>query len=370
MAESVTVVPYDAAWPARFEAERERIVSALGWLTDGGTLERIEHVGSTAVPGLAAKPCIDILVGAWPVPLPPDAVTALERLGYTHRGENGIPGRDYFTKGPHDVHVHVVEMVSDFAVDTLLFRDYLRAEPAAAERYGRTKLELAARHADARDRYQAGKGPLIAELMEAAARWYREEVSFKALLQGLRDVRDLPHAWWVSSGWAIDLYLGRVTRVHHDFDVGLFREDQLAARRHLASRGWTFLTPHEGRLEPWPASMRLELPRHQAHAHKQGGFIDMLLSDRDGSIWRFRRNPRVVRQVDRLVLRGPEGLPYLAPEVVLLFKSATGGKAPRPRDEADFAAVLAAGLEPERREWLRGALEVYQPDHGWLASLR
>ena len=369
MPDTVEVVPYDPTWPRRFAVERARLVAALGWLAAGGHVARVEHVGSTSVPGLAAKPCVDVLVTAWPVPLPSAAVAALERLGYAYRGEHGIPGRDYFTKGPHHYHLHVVEPGSGFAADHLLFRDYLRAEPAAAARYASAKRELAARYRDARERYQEGKGPVTAELLAAADRWYREEVGFASLVRALRDVRDLPLPWWVSSGWALDLHLGRVTRLHHDVDLGLFRDDQLVARAHLAARGWRFVAPHEGRLEPVPDATRLEPPRHQLHAHRQGEFLDLLLNEREGDAWRFRRDPRVTRARERLVLRSPDGLPYLAPEVALLFKSATSGGPSRPRDEADFDAVMAAGLEPERRRWLRDALAVYRPGHPWLARL-
>lgn len=369
MAGAVEVVPHDPSWTERFGAEKSRILATLGHLADGGVVERLEHIGSTAVPGMPAKPCVDIVMAAWPMPLPPEAVAALEGLGYTYRGENGIPGREYFTQGPHDFHLHVVQGDSDFITDHLLFRDFLRAEPAAARRYAATKRELAARFPDERDRYQAGKSPLIEELLDAARRWYRERLGFSTLFDGLAELRGWSRDWMVSSGWAVDLYLGRVTRVHHDLDVAVFRDDQLALREHLGAHGWRFVTPFEGRLEPWPPGMRLELPRHQVHAHREGAFIDVLLTERHGGVWRFRRDPRVVRTLDRLVLQGPGDVPFIAPEVTLLYKSATSGGDPRPRDVADFENVMAHGLEPERRAWLRWALQLYRPTHPWLGSL-
>src|SRR5690606_23619897 len=194
-----------------------------------------------------------------------------------YRGENGIPGREYFTRGPHDFHLHVVRGDSDFLTDHLLFREFLRAEPEAARRYGEKKRELAARFPSERDRYQAGKSPLIEELLDAARRWYREELGFSALRRALASLEGSTCAWMVGSRWAVDLYLGRVTRVHHDVDVAVFRDAQLGVREHLSERCWSFVTPYDGRLEPWPPGMRLEPPRHQAHAHKGNGFIDLLL---------------------------------------------------------------------------------------------
>lgn len=156
MPDSLYLTPYDARWPEKFRREAERIVGALGRLTEGGLAENIQHIGSTSVPGMTAKPCVDILVAAWPSPLPRAGIGALERLGYVYRGEHGISGREYFTKGPHEYHLHVVSGDSGFWTDHLLFRDYLRARPAAARTYDETKRSLAASFAHDRERYQQG----------------------------------------------------------------------------------------------------------------------------------------------------------------------------------------------------------------------
>lgn len=368
MPEPVAISEPDPTWPARFEQEKARIVRALGPLTEGGIAENVQHIGSTSVPGLPAKPCVDILLAAWPSPLPPEGVAALEALGYAYRGEHGIPGREYLTKGPHDVHLHVVTGDSDFWTDHLLFRDYLRATPRAARAYAERKRDLAERFRDDRGRYQAHKAPLVERLMDEARRWYREEVGFEPLREVVRELGGFAPPWFVSSGWALDLHLGRVTRVHHDVDIAIFREDQLELQRHMQERGWRFVAPDEGRLEPWPPGTRLELPRHQAHAHREGRFIDFLLSEREGPVWRFRRDPSVVRTVERLILRSEDGVPYLAPEVVLLFKSAHAGGPPRARDQLDFESAVGA-LGPEGRAWLRWALAAYRPDHPWADRL-
>jgi hypothetical protein len=182
-----------------------------------------------------------------------------------------------------------------------------------------------------------------------------------------QELTGLNAPWYVASGWALDLFLGRVTRVHHDVDVAVARSHQLALQQHLIERGWKLITPFEKRLEPWPPHMTLELPRHQVHAHRDGEFIDVLLTDIDHDVWRYRRSPAIVRSVERISLNHHD-LPYLAPELILLFKSKNTSDKPRPQDQADFEGVCAQ-LDPERRAWLRWALLASDPAHPWIEQL-
>jgi GrpB-like predicted nucleotidyltransferase (UPF0157 family)/RimJ/RimL family protein N-acetyltransferase len=159
------VVAYDPAWPLRFEEERARIAEALG-----SRAPVIEHIGSTSVPGLAAKPVIDVLLGLRSYPLDEAGVRALEGLGYEYRGEFGIPGRQFFRKGePRSHHVHAVELGSDLWVSHLAFRDRLRDHPEDAARYASLKHELVSRYRDERGRYTEAKAPFIEELLQRAA---------------------------------------------------------------------------------------------------------------------------------------------------------------------------------------------------------
>lgn len=163
---AVVVTSHDPAWPAIFAAIRDRIAPALE-----GVAIRIEHVGSTAVPGLAAKPIIDI-----DVVVPGDAAfvaKAIERLaglGYVHRGDLGIEGREAFSRpeGSPPHHLYVVREDSLPLRNHLALRDYLRANPSAAQRYGALKLELAARYANDVDSYVRAKTALVIELLRAA----------------------------------------------------------------------------------------------------------------------------------------------------------------------------------------------------------
>lgn len=162
---TVRVVPYDPAWPELFAAEAARIAAALQGLPLG-----LEHMGSTGVPGLAAKPVVDILAGRPPGSAAAPYVEALVRAGYAHRGEQGIPGREFFRRGdPRAYHLHLAEEGSDPWRTPLAFRDALRADPALAAEYARLKRELAARFPRDREAYIEGKGPFVARVLRGGA---------------------------------------------------------------------------------------------------------------------------------------------------------------------------------------------------------
>jgi GrpB-like predicted nucleotidyltransferase (UPF0157 family) len=168
----VEVVDYDRDWPRQYEEERDRIAAAIG-----DSAVAIEHVGGTAVPGLPAKPVIDLMVGVEDIERAGPAVAGLINLGYEYvpEFESQLPDRRYFRRGsPESHHVHMVPVDSDYFAEHLLFRDWLRAHPQAAEEYGKLKRGLAGRFPLDRDAYRAGKVPFI-EMVVAAAR--REAVS-------------------------------------------------------------------------------------------------------------------------------------------------------------------------------------------------
>ena len=160
----VLIVEHDPEWARRYEEERARIIAALVGLITG-----IEHVGSTAVPGLGGKPVIDIMVGVARFEDGERCVAPLEGLGYEYRGEAGIPGRLFFRRGlPRTHQVHLVEQGSDFWEDQLLFRDFLRAHTETAEEYYNLKKELAARFRTDREVYADAKTPFIRTVLERA----------------------------------------------------------------------------------------------------------------------------------------------------------------------------------------------------------
>ena len=140
-----------------FEAEAERIEDACA-----GLAIRLEHIGSTSVPGLSAKPVIDILAGRPPRSPTEPYIAAIRQLGYEHKGAFGVPGREYFRRGsPRSHHVHLVSWSSAVWEEHLLFRELLRSNPAMARDYEAVKRDLAIAYANDRRAYTDGKGPFI-----------------------------------------------------------------------------------------------------------------------------------------------------------------------------------------------------------------
>lgn len=163
---TVRVVPYDPAWRSLFVAEVARLAPILA---AHGLSLRLEHTGSTAVPGLAAKPILDILAG-WEIESARGAaIEALAAAGYQYRGESGIPGRDFFRRGqPRQYHVHLTRVGSAFWEDHLTFRDFLRAKPDVADAYAALKRELAGRYPTEREAYIEGKTAFVRAVLATA----------------------------------------------------------------------------------------------------------------------------------------------------------------------------------------------------------
>jgi GrpB-like predicted nucleotidyltransferase (UPF0157 family) len=162
--ERVELVDHDPRWAALFEQERARLAAVFD-----GRAVGIEHVGSTSVPGLSAKPIVDILVGLREVSVTDAEIAAMERLEYEYLGEFGLPGRLYFRKGePRTHHVHVVEHGGEHWERHLTFRDALRADPEERRRYDELKRRLAA-EGHPREVYTELKTPFI-RAVEARAR--------------------------------------------------------------------------------------------------------------------------------------------------------------------------------------------------------
>jgi rfaE bifunctional protein nucleotidyltransferase chain/domain len=162
----VRIVPYDPRWPEMFEEERRRILEACG-----GAVAAVEHVGSTSVPGLGAKPVIDLMAGVRSLDDAPLCVTPLHRLGYVYvpRLEILMPERRYFRRGRPGAgthHLHMVELGGDFWVKHLLFRDYLRAHPEAARDYETLKRKLADAHGSDHGAYTDAKTDFILSAVE------------------------------------------------------------------------------------------------------------------------------------------------------------------------------------------------------------
>ncbi|MBA4541866.1 GrpB family protein [Thermoactinomyces daqus] len=166
----VIVTPYNPRWPEQFAAEAKKIKEALG-----PEAVCIHHIGSTAVPGLAAKPIIDLIPVVNDIEKIDKLTGNMKAIGYVPMGEYGIPGRRYFFKGSEQVHTHRVHIFARGNPEItrhLAFRDYLRAHPDEARRYAELKINLAKQYPASIEHYISGKNDLIKELEQKAMRWW------------------------------------------------------------------------------------------------------------------------------------------------------------------------------------------------------
>jgi len=176
------------------------------------------------------------------------------------------------------------------------------------------------------------------------------------------EMRDFSGPWGIGGGWAIDLFLGYQSRAHADIDIALLRADQPRLRALVAGRVQQVVA---GCLVDWLPNQRLELPVHEIHvAWPDGHQREFLLNEHDDATkdWVFRRDPRIRRALAATFCAGPVA-PYLAPEIVLLYKA----KSLTPKDTADFEAVVPR-LDPGQSAWLRRALAQTTVGHPWLTS--
>jgi len=343
-------------WKQQYETEKARLNEVLGRVTEGGIFAAIQHIGATSVPGLRGSPCVDIALAVWPFPLEEGPRSRLESLGYRIlEGYTGGP-QQRFLHESGAFQLFLVEPGTDEWMDLVLVSEYLRHNEKACE-------EVSIKKADA----AVDKSALFDGLLPEANQWWIGQYGFSPVESIAVELNYAQFEWYVSGGWALDLFLGKVERLHQDVDVIVPRRSQLDLQKHLLERGWKFVTPFEKRHEIWPPHMRLELPRHQVHAYRGEEFIDFLLTDMEG-VWRYRREPLVLRSREKMSLKTADGIFYLAPELVLLFKSKNTGNHERPKDQGDFEKTIPH-LEPERRAWLYWALMATSPDHPWIKQL-
>lgn len=170
--------------------------------------------------------------------------------------------------------------------------------------------------------------------------------------------------WWIAGGWAIDLFLNCDTRPHKDLDIGVLRCDIGEVLRVIP--GWQIFEAKDGVLTP----LSRVAPRSDVsslwcrRAETQPWKLELMLDESDGEFWVYRRDPGIRRHLQSLVCRSGSGIPYLAPEVQLLYKA----KHARPQDELDFEAVVPH-LSTAARSWLRENLARTLPSHSWTRAL-
>ncbi|MFK7921000.1 MAG: GrpB family protein [Bacteroidia bacterium] len=165
---AIRLVPHTAEWGKAFVVEKQKLESVLA-----GSILKVEHIGSTAIPSIVAKPIVDIAITIVHFDDGLKCVPALEANGYLYKGENGIENRHYFRTDGDIVkfHLHMFPKGHEKLRDHLLFRDYLIAHPEEARKYNDLKLQLREQFPEDRLAYTEGKDELITDLLSKARKW-------------------------------------------------------------------------------------------------------------------------------------------------------------------------------------------------------
>lgn len=166
----IRICPYESRWRDAFQAEAEQLSGILR-----GNCVRVFHIGSTSVPGLSAKPVIDIMPVVRDIPAVDGQAAQFAAIGYEAMGEYGIPGRRFYRKGgdarTHHVHIFAASDTQNI-LRHLAFRDYLRRHPDVCGAYAALKTELAARHPDDIGAYCDGKDAFVKRTEQDALQWF------------------------------------------------------------------------------------------------------------------------------------------------------------------------------------------------------
>ena len=171
--------------------------------------------------------------------------------------------------------------------------------------------------------------------------------------------------WCVAGGWALDLWRGRQSRPHDDLEIAILRSQFDLFRAHL--EGFGLCAVGSGHVGALPAGAQPPPEKHQVWVLEEPARewrMDMLLEPGDPDLWIFRRDATIRRPRSAMIGTSANGVPYLKPEGVLIYKA----KARRPKDEADFAACVPL-MDAAARRWLKDALARAHPGHPWLAAL-
>ncbi|GAA1953015.1 nucleotidyltransferase domain-containing protein [Kitasatospora viridis] len=204
-------------------------------------------------------------------------------------------------------------------------------------------------------------GGVVIDSAELTARWARAWQPEQAALR----LRGVEAPWCVAAGWALDLFRGARTRPHGDLEIAV--PAALFPRIRERFPEYEFDAIGSGRVWTGTAAPAMAAT-HQTWLRDPGTgdyLLDVFREPHQGDTWICRRDPAIRAPYESVIERTADGIPYLAPEVVLLFKA----KSARPKDRADFAGTLPL-LGPERRARLSGWLEQVHPGHPWLTELQ
>jgi len=191
---------------------------------------------------------------------------------------------------------------------------------------------------------------------------------FDDIIQAVNLLAEYDGRWMVCGGWAIDLYLNRLTRPHKDIDFVILHRDQLKVQEYLSLRGWTLEKAISGQLHPWSAGEWIDLPVHTIwcrNLQASPDFIELLFNETDETNFLFRRDFSITLPLGGMILSSSSGIPILAPEIVLLYKSMNPTE---PNNTVDFTTALPK-LSPVSRGWFEQSLRKLNSNHSWLENL-
>ena len=195
------------------------------------------------------------------------------------------------------------------------------------------------------------------------------ELDFRDVFEAIQIVEDYDRPWAVCGGWAIDLILNRVTRPQKDVDFAVLRRDQPLIQKYLASRGWSLEKAASAQRTPWQNGEWIDLPVHVIwckNPQASPDFIELLFNEVAEDQFLYRRDPSITLPLEKMIISSLSGVPILAPEIVLLYKSV---RLEIPSTaHTEFKNVLSE-LPLEARSWLAAALKRSNPDHIWLQDL-
>jgi hypothetical protein len=162
--------------------------------------------------------------------------------------------------------------------------------------------------------------------------------------------------WWIAGGWAIDLFLGSKTRDHLDIDIQILRKDQIILQKFL--EGWYLYKTNQPGLKPWKKNEFLQLGVNSIWCRKTPEApwnMQILFLESEGDEWFYRRKPSVQGFISEIGMKTKSGIPYLSPEIQLLFKAQ---KNPKQKDKQDFLNVLPF-LDKKKLMWLKKSVFVH-----------
>ncbi|MGP4076091.1 nucleotidyltransferase domain-containing protein [Halobacillus sp. K22] len=186
---------------------------------------------------------------------------------------------------------------------------------------------------------------------------------FEPCVQIKEFMKNYPGHWWIAGGWAIDLHRGEEIREHGDIGVAVLRDEQHLLRSLL--KDWKVQYIKEGSGINWREGVWLNTPVHEIHSTNHSGeHIEFLLNERKREHWHFRRDSNIKFPLSHMNLCSEQGIPYLNPEIVLLYKAKHSSE----KDNQDFHFIFPH-LNERQKEWLKQSLMHHQPNHIWLEKL-